>query len=79
MRSTHNGKVEFGAASREDDNLLAAERKHQRDVAHDDDTADEVDFKDAVAEIAAVACVLVIADVMAERRENVFLRAQHAH
>jgi len=74
-----SGKTEFGPTSGQDDDFLTAQRKHQGDVADDCNAPYQIDLEDTVANIAAIARIPVVSDVVAERREDVFLRTEHAY
>ena len=58
--------AQLGAAARQNNNFLAAQRKDERNVTHNHDPPDEIDFKHTVADVAAIARVLVVANIVAE-------------
>jgi hypothetical protein len=72
-------RTEFCAPARKDDDLLAAQRKDQRHIAHHDDATNQVDFKHTVSDVTPIARILIIANVVAKCGKHILLRTQHTY
>jgi len=61
------------------DDATAARRKDEQNVAHNNQTAHNIDFKHASFDVALRALVLVFANIVPERGEDIFLDTRDAH
>jgi len=68
----------LGASTAENNDFLTAQREYNWDVAHDYNASNEIDFEHALVHVTAIACELVLSNIVSEGREDVLLRTKHA-